>query len=151
MCADLADEAAVMTSPEAGAPLRRGVRPFKVTYKGCAITVHLPGWYPVDDGEGVLVGDDMAVAEAALRQLKERVDGLPSPVTIRRIRAKLKLSQRAAGAVFKFGPSAFDKYERGLIDPSGPTVQLMLLLDRYPELLADVQAGASQPSPELRT
>jgi len=130
--------APTMTSPDTGEPLHRGVRPFTVTYKGQSITVDLPGWYPVGEGDGVLVGDDMTAADQALRDLKERVDGLPSPATIRRLRAKLKLSQRAAGAIFKVGPNAFDKYERGLVEPSGPTVQLMMLLDRHPDLLADL-------------
>lgn len=127
-----------MRSPETGEVLTRGVRPFTVTYKGQAETVDLPGYYPQGEGDGVLVGNDMALADAALRSLKEQVEGLPSPSTIRRIRSKLKLSQRAAGAVFKVGAGAFDKYERGLIEPSGPTVQLMVLLDRHPELLADL-------------
>ncbi len=131
-------EAPRMTSPETGEPLQRGMRPFTLTYKGQSITVDLPGWYPEGDGDGVLVGDDMAAADQALRDLKERIDGLPSPATIRRIRTKLKLSQRAAGAVFKVGPNAFDKYERGLVEPSGPTIQLMRLLDRHPELVADL-------------
>jgi len=42
----------------------------------------------------------------------------------------------------KVGPKAFDKYERGLIEPSGPTVQLMTLLDRHPELVADLREGS---------
>ena len=54
----------------------------------------------------------------------------------------LKLSQRAAGAAFKVGPNAFDKYERGLVEPSGPTIQLLVLLDRHPELLADLMQPA---------
>lgn len=127
-----------MRSPETGEVLTRGVRPFTVTYKGHSKTVDLPGYYPQGEGDGVLVGNDMALADAALRSLKEQVEGLPSPSTIRRIRSKLKLSQRAAGAVFKVGAGAFDKYERGLIEPSGPTIQLMVLLDRHPELLADL-------------
>jgi HTH-type transcriptional regulator / antitoxin MqsA len=52
------------------------------------------------------------------------------------------LSQRAAGALFKVGPNAFDKYERGLVEPSGPTVQLLVLLDRRPELVAELGAAA---------
>jgi HTH-type transcriptional regulator/antitoxin MqsA len=132
-------EAPTMISPETGEPLVRGVRPFTVTYKGQSITVDLPGWYPEGDGDGVLVGDDMAAADQALRDLKERVDGLPSPASIRRIRTKLKLSQRAAGAIFKVGPNAFDKYERGLVEPSGPTIQLLLLMDRHPDLIGDLQ------------
>jgi HTH-type transcriptional regulator/antitoxin MqsA len=132
-----------MTSPETGELLSRDVRPFTIAYKGHSVTVDLPGYYPAGDGDGVHVGDDMAVADVALRELKERVDGVPSPATIRRVRAKLKLSQRAAGAVFKVGPSAFDKYERGLIEPSGPTIQLITLLDRHPELIADLRGDAA--------
>jgi len=138
MAAQAKMDAPTMTSPETGELLHRGVRPFTVAYKGLAVTVDLPGWYPEGDGDGVLVGDDMAAADQALRDLKERVDGLPAPATIRRIRTKLKLSQRAAGAVFKVGPNAFDKYERGLIEPSGPTIQLMMLLDHHPDLVSEL-------------
>ena len=40
--------------------------------------------------------------------------------------------------MFRVGPSAFDKYERNLIEPSGPTIQLLRLLDRHPELMAEL-------------
>jgi HTH-type transcriptional regulator/antitoxin MqsA len=127
-----------MPSPETGLVLRRDTRPFTVRYKEREIVVDLPGYYPDGDGESVHVGDDMAAADAALRVLKEQVDGLPSPATIRRIRHKLRLSQRAAGAVFRVGARAFDKYERSLVEPSGPTVQLLRLLDSHPELIAEL-------------
>ena len=143
MAARLQELPPSMISPETGELLSRNVRPFTIAYKGQSVTVDLPGYYPAGDGDGVHVGDDMAAADVALRELKERVDGVPSPATIRRVRAKLKLSQRAAGAVFKVGPSAFDKYERGLIEPSGPTIQLMTLLDRHPELIADLRGDAA--------
>lgn len=128
-----------MTSPETGETLTRGVRPFAVTYKGESITVDLPGYYPASDGESVHVGDDMIAVDAALRLLKEKIDGVPAPATIRRMRARLKLSQREAGSLFKVGENAFDKYERGLIEPSGPTIQLMTLLEKHPELLDELR------------
>lgn len=128
-----------MTSPETGETLTRGVRPFTVVYKGESITVELPGYYPAGEGDGVHVGRDMSVVDEALRRLKERADGIPSPATIRRLRAKLGLSQREAGALFRVGESAFDKYERGLVEPSGPTIQLMTLLDRHPELVGELR------------
>ncbi len=34
-----------MVSPETGEMLRRGVRPFIVSYKGRSITVDMPGYY----------------------------------------------------------------------------------------------------------
>jgi HTH-type transcriptional regulator/antitoxin MqsA len=127
-----------MPCPETGQLLRRDTRPFAVRYKEREIVVDLPGYYPDGDGQSVHVGDDMAAADAALRLLKEQVDGLPSPATIRRIRHKLKLSQRAAGTVFRVGARAFDKYERSLVEPSGPTIQLLRLLDKHPELIAEL-------------
>lgn len=127
-----------MIAPETGQRLARGVRPFTVTYKGESIVVDLPGYYPDGEGDGVVVGDDMRVVDEALRVLKEKLDGVPTPATIRRIRTKLKLSQRRAGELLKVGENAFDKYERGLVEPSGPTSQLLMLLDRHPEIVDEL-------------
>jgi HTH-type transcriptional regulator/antitoxin MqsA len=129
----------VASQPETGETLTRGVRPFTVAYRGESVVVHLPGYYPAGEGEGVYIGKDMAIVDQALRGLKEKADGVPSPETIRRLRGKLQLSQREAGALFKVGENAFDKYERGLVEPSGPTIQLMALLDRHPELAAELK------------
>lgn len=128
-----------MASPENGEKLTRGIRPFKVTYKGEELIVDLPGYYPERGGEGIHVGRDMAVVDEALRNLKEKIDGVPSPATIKRVRAKLKLSQRDAGALLKVGENAFDKYERGLVEPSGPTSQLIRILDRHPEIAKELR------------
>ncbi|KOF13420.1 XRE family transcriptional regulator [Ensifer adhaerens] len=133
----------MMVSPETGETLHRGVRPFVVTYKGKSLTVELPGYYPENGDEGVHVGDDMSVTDAALRTLKEEIEGVPSPATIRRVREKLKLSQREAGGLLKVGESAFDKYERGLVEPSGPTSQLLRLLDHHPELIEELRGNAA--------
>ena len=128
-----------MTSPETGETLTRGTRSFTVAYKGETEVVQLPGYYPSGDGDGVLVGEDMAAADAALRRLKEKVDGVPTPETIRELRTSLKLSQRQAGQLFRVGENAFDKYERGLVEPSGPTIQLMNLLRRHPKLADELR------------
>lgn len=128
-----------MVSPETGRMLRRDVRPVTLSYKGETVTVDLPGYYGEVDEDGVHIGDDLKVTDEALRLLKEKVEGLPSPATIRRVRHKLKLSQREAGALLKVGENAFDKYERGLVEPSGPTSQLIRLLDRHPELVEELR------------
>jgi HTH-type transcriptional regulator/antitoxin MqsA len=128
-----------MVSPETGELLRRGVRPFVVSYGSKSRTVDVPGYYPENGDNGIHVGDDMAVTDTALRDLKEEIDGVPAPATIKRVRKKLKLSQREAGGLLKVGEAAFDKYERGLVEPSGPTSQLLRLLDRHPELIEDLR------------
>jgi HTH-type transcriptional regulator / antitoxin MqsA len=133
-----ADLPETMTSPDTGETLRRDARPFAVVYKGASVTVDLPGYYPAGEGDGVHVGKDMRVVDVALRDLRRTVDGLPTPDDIRALRKKLKLTQRDASELFKVGTNAFDKYERGLVAPSGPTVQLMTLLDRHPELVREL-------------
>lgn len=67
-----------MVSPETGQLLRRGMRPFVVSYGGHSRTVELAGYYPEEGDDGIHVGDDMAVTDAALRQLKEEVEMIPS-------------------------------------------------------------------------
>ena len=128
-----------MVAPDTGEVLTRGVRPFVVSYKGESVTVELPGYYPTGTGDGVHVGEDMAVVDEALRGLKEKIEGLPTPATIRRVRTKLNLSQREAGLLLKVGENAFDKYERGLVEPSGPTSQLLRILDRHPEIVDELR------------
>lgn len=92
MAASRKELPATMVSPEAAETLHRSVRPFTVVYKGKSATVELPGYYPENGDDGVHVGDDMAVSNAALRALKEDVEGIPTPATIRPVREKLKLS-----------------------------------------------------------
>jgi HTH-type transcriptional regulator / antitoxin MqsA len=139
--ADTAEtERPTMLCPVTGQVLHREARPFTVRYKAREVVVDLPGYYPEGEGESVHVGADMAAADNALRLLKEQVDGLPSPATIRRIRQKLRLSQRAAGEVFRVGTRAFDKYERSIVEPSGPTIQLLRLLDNHPELITELRS-----------
>jgi HTH-type transcriptional regulator / antitoxin MqsA len=139
MDAGASTRAATMTHPETGEPLRRDVRPFEVAYKSARVVVDLPGYYPEGEGDGVHVGDDMAVVDEALRQLRREVDGTPTPAEIRDLRKRLGLSQREAGEVFAVGENAFDKYERGLIAPSGPTTRLMALLSRHPNLVGELR------------
>jgi HTH-type transcriptional regulator / antitoxin MqsA len=130
----------VMYDSATGKTMRRGIRPVTYSYKGESITVDVPGYYPDDDSDdGVLVGEDLKPGSAALDALKRRVEGIPPPADIRRLRKKLKLTQRDAGALFRVGENAFNKYERGIVQPSGPTVQLMKLLDRHPELIEDLR------------
>ena len=47
--------------------------------------------------------------------------------------------------MFRGGTRAFDKYERNLVEPSGPTIQLLRLLDAHPELIAELQGSEQEP------
>lgn len=126
---------------ENGEALTRGVRKVTFTYKGHSLTVDMPGYYAKGEGtdEGVHVGADLEVSDRALRELKRRAEGIPGPQQIRAIRERLGLSQRAAGQVLGIGANAFAKYETDRDIPSGPTRQLLRLLEKHPELVEELQ------------
>jgi HTH-type transcriptional regulator/antitoxin MqsA len=57
---------------------------------------------------------------------------------MRNTRKKLKLTQADAGRLFGGGASAFSEYERGKTQPHKSTVLLLRLLNRHPELMAEL-------------
>jgi HTH-type transcriptional regulator/antitoxin MqsA len=124
--------------PDTGANLTRGVRPTTVEYRRGSVLVDLPGWYPDGggDGEGLHDAADMRVLDRALNRLKAEAEGLPDADEIRRIRRRLRLSQRRAGELLGGGPRAFQKYEAGDVLVSRPMANLLKLLDAEPSLLA---------------
>lgn len=124
------------TSPVTGAPMRRGVRPLTLTYKGQSLTVDMPGWYSTAPDDGVHTGEDMKVSDRALNRLKARVEGLLLPEEIRRIRKKLGLTQAVAGDLIGGGPRAFQKYETGDLLPSRAISSALLLLEHDPSSIA---------------
>ncbi len=63
------------------------------------------------------------------------------PGFIARVRKKLALDQRQAAAIFGGGPNAFSRYENGKTKPPLALVKLLMVLDRHPNLLNEVQAG----------
>jgi HTH-type transcriptional regulator/antitoxin MqsA len=131
----------IRVHPETGKLLKRDVRPTVIRYKGLERTVDLPGWYPEDDDDGIISGVDGRVADEALREMKAEIASLPKPDEVRRIRQRLKLSQRRASEILGGEPRAFRKYESGEIVVSRPMANLLRLLERDParlkELIAD--------------
>lgn len=130
--------------PETGKVLERGVRRLTVRYRDLSEEVEVLGWYSPDDpadDEGLLDGEDGVAIDAALVRLKARAHGLPEPEEVRRVRRRLRLSQQRAGLLLGGGPNAFHKYEKGEVVVSRPMAQLLRLLDRHPELAAELEAG----------
>jgi HTH-type transcriptional regulator/antitoxin MqsA len=118
--------------PETGAPMHRDWRPMTISYKGQAMTIDMPGWYCDASEESLHTGEDMKVSDRALNRLKAKVEGLLEPETVRRIRKRLKLTQRKAGRVIGGGPNAFQKYESGDVLVSQAVTSALILLDRDP-------------------
>lgn len=124
--------------PETGRPLRRGVRPMTFRYRGLERTVLQPGWWPDDDSDGIVSGADARATDHVLREMKAEAQSLLEPDEVRRIRTRLKLSQRRAGEILGGGPRAFQKYESGEVVVSRPMANLLLLLDRDPSRLKEL-------------
>jgi HTH-type transcriptional regulator/antitoxin MqsA len=124
--------------PETGAILRRGVQRRKLDYKGVEREFDLPGWWPADDGDGVLEAADLKVMDKAFQELRAEAAEQLKAGEVRRIRTRLKLSQRRAGEILGGGPRAFQKYESGEVVVSRPMANLLLLLDRDPSRLKEL-------------
>jgi len=127
--------------PETEAILRRGMRVRKLDYKGVDGLFAIPGWWPADDGDGILEGPNLKFIDLAFDQLRAEAAEHPGPAEVRRIRQHLKLSQRRADEILAGEPGAFRKYESGEVIVSRPMANLLRLLERDPsrlkELIAD--------------
>ncbi len=75
---------------------------------------------------------------AALSALREKV-ATRRAADLRTIRKKLGLKQAEAGRMFGGGVNAFSEYERGKTQPHKSTMLLFRLLDKHPDLLAELQ------------
>ena len=128
----------VFKCPTCDAPMIRDVRPDVVTYKGEAAPMMQPGWYCTACDEIVLVGKDSAITEQTFIELKAKVDDILTPEEVQRIRKKLRVSQRTAGALLGGGPRAFQKYESGADWTSRPMANLLRLLDNDPERVEEL-------------
>ena len=127
--------------PETGLPMVRDTRPMTIAYKGVSATIAMPGWYCDKSGESIHTGDDMQVSDEALRDLKNKVDLLDG-AGVRRIRKKIGLTQREAGAIFGGGPNAFQKYEQGSVTVSKAMSNLLRVLEKHPEEVEELKKYA---------
>lgn len=121
-----------------GGAMLRDVRPNQITYKGHSVSVEQPGWYCQNCDEVVFEGADAEPTEQAFVRLKAEVDGILTPTDVTRIRRKLGLSQRRAGAVLGGGPRSFQKYESGTDWVTRSMANLLRLLDRDPARLKEL-------------
>lgn len=122
-----------------GTLLAHAVRDLDFTYRDQKSSVPaISGWHcPVcgecefDTGEGVRYS-------AAVDAFAAAVDG-ELAASMRTIRKKLGLKQADAARLFGGGVNAFSEYERGKTRPPRSTVVLLRLLDKHPELLAEIR------------
>ena len=128
--------------PETGKPMVRDTRPMELSYKGQSATIDMPGWYCHESGESIHTAEDMKVSDAALKELRLEVENLLKPQDVKRIRAKIGLTQREAGTILGGGPNAFQKYEQDTVTVSKPMSNLLRVLERHPEEVEELRKQA---------
>ncbi|MDB5545461.1 MAG: family transcriptional regulator [Hyphomicrobiales bacterium] len=129
-----------MIHPESGALLSRRRRKETVTYMGYSREIMVEGYFPEDDGDGVIMGSDHEVFDAALDEMKERF-AEDTKRLAKGLRTATRLTQKEASLLLTGSPNSFSKYERGEAQPSWPTFVLLKLIAADPTLIDKIKAA----------
>ena len=131
-----------MKCPACGAAeLVHDTRDMPYTYKGeSTIIPDVTGDFCPACGEVVM---DMAAGirhSATMLAFNKQVNAsIVDPGFIATVRKKLALDQREAAEIFGGGVNAFSRYETGKTKPPLALVKLFKVLDRHPDLLAEIR------------
>ena len=127
----------------AAANLVQDIRDIPYTYKGeSTVLSAVSGAFCPACGEGVFERTEANRISAALMAFHKEVNAaLVDPQFIAQVRKKLALDQREAAEIFGGGINAFSRYENGKTKPPLALVKLLKVLDRHPDLLAEVKAA----------
>ena len=109
-----------------------------LSYAGQSLTLHsMRGDFCPACGEGVWDEESYRRYTEAQTAIVRAVKGDVS-ADIRRIRKSLKLTQTELSEVVGIGKVAFSRYERGETRPPTPLVKLLKLVEKHPDLLAEM-------------
>jgi HTH-type transcriptional regulator/antitoxin MqsA len=123
-----------------------------LSYGGQSLTLHaMKGNFCPACGEGIWDEESYLRYTEAQSAVVRAVKGDVS-ADIRRIRKNLKLTQTELSEVVGIGKVAFSRYERGETKPPNPLVKLLKLVERHPDLLAELSSTfTSQKEQRLTT
>lgn len=132
-----------MKCPNCGAAnLVHDTRDISHSYKGeTTVISSVSGDFCPACGEAVFDATQARRVSASMREFSKQVNAsIVDPAFIADVRKKLDLDQREAAEIFGGGVNAFSRYENGKTKPSLALVKLLKVLDRHPDLLAEVRA-----------
>jgi HTH-type transcriptional regulator/antitoxin MqsA len=132
-----------MKCPNCGmAQLASDTRDIPYVYKGEKTDLmQVSGDYCPACGEGVFDTETSRRLSAEMKTFARQVNAaIVDPGFITTVRKKLDLDQREAAELFGGGVNAFSRYETGKTKPPLSLVKLFKVLDRHPDLLAEVRA-----------
>ena len=133
-----------MKCPNCGAAdLAHDMRDLPFTYKGeTSVIAQVTGDYCPACGEGVFDADVSRRVSAEMKTFGKQVNAsIVDPAFISAVRKKLHLDQQEAAEIFGGGANAFSRYENGKTKPPLALIKLFRVLDRHPDLLAEVRAA----------
>ena len=131
-----------MKCPACGSECVRAIRDLPYTYKGeTTVIPEVEADFCTACGEAVIGAAAAATVSAAMLEFNKQVNAAAvDPQFIVRVRKKLSLDQREAAEIFGGGVNAFSRYENGKTRPPLALVKLLQVLDRHPELLAELRS-----------
>jgi len=131
-----------MKCPACGAAeLVHDTRDVPYTYKGeSTIIPDVTGDFCPACGEVVMDMAEGIRQSATMLAFNKQVNAsIVDPGFIATVRKKLALDQREAAEIFGGGVNAFSRYETGKTKPPLALVKLFKVLDRHPDLLAEIR------------
>lgn len=124
-------------------PLVREVLNETFEYKGRSITIPDYVVYKCPDcGESIVDRVTLKKSGSQLKDFQREVDGLLSGTDIRRIRAKLNLTQEQMSEILGGGIKAFTRYELGAVSQSKAMDNLLRILDKFPNVLGVIMKAS---------
>jgi len=133
-----------MKCPNCGAgELVHDVHDVTYRYKGEVTSIPaVTGDYCPACGESILDMKESARTSALMLEFNRKVNAaIIDPSFIISVRKKLRLDQRQAAELFGGGVNAFSRYENGKTKPPLALVKLLKILDKHPDLLAEIKAN----------
>jgi HTH-type transcriptional regulator/antitoxin MqsA len=127
----------------AKAELVRDTRDIPYTYKGESTAIPgVAGDFCLACGEAVLDSAESARVSGLMLEFNKQVNAsIVDPEFIITVRKKLALDQREASEIFGGGVNAFSRYENGKTKPPLALVKLLRVLERHPDLLAEIRSA----------
>jgi len=133
-----------MKCPACGqAEMVRDTRDIPYTYKGESTAIPaVAGDFCPACGESVSDAAESARTSALMLEFNKQVNAaIVDPEFISSVRKKLALDQREAAEIFGGGVNAFSRYENGKTKPPLALVKLLKVLERHPDLLAEIRSA----------
>jgi HTH-type transcriptional regulator/antitoxin MqsA len=133
-----------MKCPSCGAAnLVHDTRDLPYIYKGeTSILPRVSGDFCPACDESILDAAESRRTMKLMLEFNKQVNAsIVDPEFIANVRKKLDLDQKEAAEIFGGGVNAFSRYENGKTKPPLALVKLLKVLDRHPDLLAEVRVA----------